>query len=267
VPVTKGKKSEAEKFAGALYTTTVEVRELLVGVLHSTVVWCCWHGDKGTGSARRMQTPALGHTHTCVYVYTCTRTHTHTHTHTHTCTRTRAHTHTHTHTQTHTHTHTYTHTRTHARARPWQCTATTRRPLANAPRCAAPQAFIPENGRGVQGATSHCLGQNFSKMFGIEFETEDASKSHAWQNSWGLTTRRCACVRRAAGRACGGLRCVARGAACGHAVLRGAAGDGAPPVVLQGPVRVMRRRPKPAAPTCCAPHTRPPTRATHAAWV
>lgn len=35
------------------------------------------------------------------------------------------------------------------------------------------EAFIPENGRGVQGATSHCLGQNFSKMFGIEFETED----------------------------------------------------------------------------------------------
>ena len=25
------------------------------------------------------------------------------------------------------------------------------------------EAFIPENGRGVQGATSHCLGQNFSK--------------------------------------------------------------------------------------------------------
>eukprot|EP00878_Enallax_costatus_P002799 GHUV01002991.1.p1 GENE.GHUV01002991.1~~GHUV01002991.1.p1 ORF type:complete len:549 (+),score=178.34 GHUV01002991.1:215-1861(+) len=51
------------------------------------------------------------------------------------------------------------------------------------------EAFIPENGRGVQGGTSHCLGQNFSKMFGIEFETEDHGKSHAWQNSWGLTTR------------------------------------------------------------------------------
>lgn len=51
------------------------------------------------------------------------------------------------------------------------------------------EAFIPENGRGVQGATSHCLGQNFSKMFGIEFETEEHGKEHAWQNSWGLTTR------------------------------------------------------------------------------
>lgn len=26
-------------------------------------------------------------------------------------------------------------------------------------------------------------------MFGIEFETEERSKQHAWQNSWGLTTR------------------------------------------------------------------------------
>lgn len=25
------------------------------------------------------------------------------------------------------------------------------------------EAFIPQNGRGIQGATSHCLGQNFSK--------------------------------------------------------------------------------------------------------
>ncbi|PSC73094.1 prolyl-tRNA synthetase [Micractinium conductrix] len=51
------------------------------------------------------------------------------------------------------------------------------------------EAFIPQNGRGIQGATSHCLGQNFSKMFGIEFETEDKTRAHAWQNSWGLTTR------------------------------------------------------------------------------
>ena len=36
---------------------------------------------------------------------------------------------------------------------------------------------------------SHCLGQNFSKMFGIEFETEEGGKALAWQNSWGLTTR------------------------------------------------------------------------------
>eukprot|EP00823_Brevimastigomonas_motovehiculus_P005731 TRINITY_DN4273_c0_g1_i1.p1 TRINITY_DN4273_c0_g1~~TRINITY_DN4273_c0_g1_i1.p1 ORF type:complete len:755 (-),score=273.91 TRINITY_DN4273_c0_g1_i1:166-2430(-) len=51
------------------------------------------------------------------------------------------------------------------------------------------EAFIPTIGRGVQGATSHCLGQNFSKIFNIEFENEKGGKSLAWQNSWGLTTR------------------------------------------------------------------------------
>lgn len=51
------------------------------------------------------------------------------------------------------------------------------------------EAFIPQNGRGIQAATSHCLGQNFAKMFGIEFETEEKTRAHAWQNSWGLTTR------------------------------------------------------------------------------
>ena len=41
----------------------------------------------------------------------------------------------------------------------------------------------------VQGGTSHCLGQNFSKMFGIEYEAEDRSKQLVWQISYGLTTR------------------------------------------------------------------------------
>lgn len=27
------------------------------------------------------------------------------------------------------------------------------------------------------------------RMFGIEFETEEKTRQHAWQNSWGLTTR------------------------------------------------------------------------------
>lgn len=51
------------------------------------------------------------------------------------------------------------------------------------------EGFVPATGRGVQGATSHCLGQNFSKMFKIEFEAEDKTKQYAWQNSWGLSTR------------------------------------------------------------------------------
>ena len=51
------------------------------------------------------------------------------------------------------------------------------------------EAFVPQTGRGIQAATSHCLGQNFAKMFGIEFENLDGGRSLAWQNSWGLTTR------------------------------------------------------------------------------
>ncbi|KAF1777947.1 Prolyl-tRNA synthetase, class II [Phytophthora cactorum] len=38
-------------------------------------------------------------------------------------------------------------------------------------------------------ATSHMLGQNFGKMFGIAAEYEDGKKLIPWQNSWGFTTR------------------------------------------------------------------------------
>jgi len=53
------------------------------------------------------------------------------------------------------------------------------------------EGYIPSNGRGIQGATSHCLGQNFSKMFDISVEDPDnaGEKINVWQNSWGLSTR------------------------------------------------------------------------------
>ncbi|KAG9004725.1 hypothetical protein FRB93_010216 [Tulasnella sp. JGI-2019a] len=58
------------------------------------------------------------------------------------------------------------------------------------------EGFIPSSGRGIQGATSHCLGQNFSKMFNIVVEDPNAAgsgtsseKLFVWQNSWGLSTR------------------------------------------------------------------------------
>jgi len=53
------------------------------------------------------------------------------------------------------------------------------------------EGYIPSNGRGIQGATSHCLGQNFSKMFDITVEdpSEKGKHIHVWQNSWGLSTR------------------------------------------------------------------------------
>lgn len=51
------------------------------------------------------------------------------------------------------------------------------------------EGYIPAVGRGIQGATSHCLGQNFSKMFKIAVEGKDGEPEYAWQNSWGFTTR------------------------------------------------------------------------------
>lgn len=36
------------------------------------------------------------------------------------------------------------------------------------------EGFIPATGRGIQGGTSHCLGQNFSKMFNITVEDPNA---------------------------------------------------------------------------------------------
>ena len=53
------------------------------------------------------------------------------------------------------------------------------------------EGFIPSTGRGIQGATSHSLGQNFSKMFNIVYEDphNPGQMARVWQNSWGLTTR------------------------------------------------------------------------------
>ena len=51
------------------------------------------------------------------------------------------------------------------------------------------EAYINGSGRAIQGATSHNLGQNFGKMFKINFEDEKGEKQIPWQTSWGLTTR------------------------------------------------------------------------------
>ncbi|KAK4689110.1 prolyl-tRNA synthetase, partial [Tremellales sp. Uapishka_1] len=57
------------------------------------------------------------------------------------------------------------------------------------------EGFIPSTGRGIQGGTSHHLGQNFSKMFDITVESPNRKvagvddKLHVYQNSWGLSTR------------------------------------------------------------------------------
>jgi len=52
------------------------------------------------------------------------------------------------------------------------------------------EAYIGAAGRAIQGATSHHLGQNFSKMFDITFESpQTGEKEFVYQNSWGITTR------------------------------------------------------------------------------
>lgn len=52
-----------------------------------------------------------------------------------------------------------------------------------------PDGASGSGGGVVQGGTSHMLGQNFSKMFGIQVEQKDGTKEYVWQNSWGITTR------------------------------------------------------------------------------
>lgn len=50
------------------------------------------------------------------------------------------------------------------------------------------EAFMPD-GKALQMATSHMLGQNFAKVFGIRFLDQNEKEAYAWQTSWGLSTR------------------------------------------------------------------------------
>ena len=50
------------------------------------------------------------------------------------------------------------------------------------------EALLP-NGKAIQGATSHFLGQNFAKAFNIQFLNASEKKQHPYQNSWGISTR------------------------------------------------------------------------------
>ncbi len=50
------------------------------------------------------------------------------------------------------------------------------------------ETFLP-NGKAIQCATSHYLGQNFSEAFNIRFIDKDEKTKLVHQNSWGFTTR------------------------------------------------------------------------------
>ncbi len=50
------------------------------------------------------------------------------------------------------------------------------------------EALMPD-GKALQMGTSHNLGQNFAKAFGISFLGKDGEKQTPWQTSWGMSTR------------------------------------------------------------------------------
>jgi len=45
------------------------------------------------------------------------------------------------------------------------------------------------DGKALQMGTSHELGENFARAFGIQFTDRDGRLRHVWQTSWGASTR------------------------------------------------------------------------------
>ena len=60
--------------------------------------------------------------------------------------------------------------------------------FAGAARTYSVEALMGD-GRALQAGTSHNLGQNFAKAFGIQFQGRDKALQHVWTTSWGMTTR------------------------------------------------------------------------------
>jgi prolyl-tRNA synthetase len=50
------------------------------------------------------------------------------------------------------------------------------------------EALMQDN-KALQAATSHHLGQNFSKAFEVKFQDEEGGWKYCWNTSWGITTR------------------------------------------------------------------------------
>jgi prolyl-tRNA synthetase len=46
-----------------------------------------------------------------------------------------------------------------------------------------------QDGKALQYATSHNLGQNFAKAFSVQFLDREGQLQYGWQTSWGLSTR------------------------------------------------------------------------------
>ena len=60
--------------------------------------------------------------------------------------------------------------------------------FAGALRTYSCEAMMQDN-KALQAGTSHNLGQNFSKAFELKFQSESGSIEHAWNTSWGVSTR------------------------------------------------------------------------------
>ena len=46
-----------------------------------------------------------------------------------------------------------------------------------------------QDGKALQFGTSHDLGQNFAKVFNIQYADKDGALKYPWQTSWGVSTR------------------------------------------------------------------------------
>ena len=46
-----------------------------------------------------------------------------------------------------------------------------------------------QDGKALQSGTSHFLGQNFGKAFGVQFVNKENQLEYAWATSWGVSTR------------------------------------------------------------------------------
>lgn len=48
---------------------------------------------------------------------------------------------------------------------------------------------LMQDGKALQAGTSHFLGQNFAKAFGVQFLTKENKQEYVWATSWGASTR------------------------------------------------------------------------------
>lgn len=48
---------------------------------------------------------------------------------------------------------------------------------------------LMQDGRALQSGTSHFLGQNFARVFDVQFVNKENQLEYAWATSWGVTTR------------------------------------------------------------------------------